>query len=218
MLHLFLLITVACFMSCQQKTEKIDVPEKPIILRVPISEEDAIHKSAFAFVPAVAGIKIEGTDITKEGEFSKASEVKFLDTFRNKVLDDFSSFTWGSIKFKSEDKLISVFLTEDLIIKYSSDGKKVLRTAQCEFKNFPVQNEVQKILAQTKEPNADWETIFYSLGDLAKKGDPVSYKFFMKPSLENAKLIKDHSDGAASVEPIITAIKFMEDNGCRWRL
>lgn len=208
------LVSLLFLLSCQESTKTSDRQVERVS---PIEDDGQIERESFVLSASGGVFEVSGENLSKKGSLSTAENLKISEAASHKVLDEFSLFEWGPVSFSTDAGLVKIYPKENVLeISYQVDDKKnVQRISKCEFKSRPDPSRLKEILVSSKKANPDWEGIFDSISQLAYEGDKSSYDFFMNPDSMAQNYLK-HTDGAASIEPIIKVLKFMKANGCHW--
>jgi len=209
----FVLLGLLGLFACQESSKK----DEPAVEKVSQAEDDlGLDRANFLLQTNVKGLQVSGGKLSRKNELSTGEDLKVINSFNGKTIDDFSLFDWGPVSFKTEENFLKVFPNSSLEIDYQADDKdNIIRKTKCTFSNRPEAGRFQAALEGTKSANPDWEGIFSGIAQLAFEGDKKAHDFFMSPNAE-AKAYLKNSDGAASIEPIVKVLKFMKTNGCNW--
>lgn len=206
MIWLFVLL---CLVSCQKDKEvpaEVTRPEKVISLDEELGN--------FVFISNIKGLEIKGERIARQGNLTTGEDLSIINSSTKKEIDKFSMEDWGKVGFRLDQSILYVYpLKDSFEITYTTDGKNIVRKPRCEFKNLPDPAKFDYLIALTKEPNPDWESIITGISDLARMGDKKSYEFFINPDASSMTILKNKEDNAVS---IIRVLKFMRKNGCKW--
>lgn len=214
-MRIFCLLSLLVLWSCQETTKTSD---RQIEKVSPVEEDDSqMVKGSFALSAVGGSFEVTGENISKKGNLSYGENLKVTDISSHKTIDEFSLYEWGPVGFLTDASQIKVYPKEDVFeITYQVDDKKqIQRTTKCDFKTKPDPSRLKTILESAKGANPDWEGIFDGVSQLAYEGDKAAFDFFMNPDA-SAKTYLKHSDGAASIDPIVKVLKFMKTNGCQW--
>lgn len=214
---LILVLVLGLATSCTKKKDEATTAT-PATSPAPAPGNDA-SGGAPTSLPKVEGIDVTGEKFEPSGPDFLVEELTIAEP-GGKTLDQFPLLDWGPVKVRVENQTVRVFPNGPIlqIIYTVGAGKKIERTAKCEF---AVPEKEQKLayktlLESTKGPDVNWEKFYHvDMQEMASAGNKYAYNFFMAPDAE-AKKYHKNNDGAASHDPIIRVLKYMKDNGCKW--